>query len=153
MKNLLLNLLPRADLKQLEPHLKPMHFKQHQVLFKAEEEIRHVYFPTGAVISLVAPLSTGVVEAAMVGRDGVVGASAALNGKISLSRGIVQLEGDIIVCELEALKGVALQSPKFLSLLIRHEQTVYAQPRRKACRCRLSPRPGTNNQSSSLCAG
>jgi CRP-like cAMP-binding protein len=131
MKNLMLSLLSQDNLNQLG--LKTMRFKQHEVLFKAEEEIRHVYFPIGAVISLVATLSTGeMVEAAMVGIDGVVGASAALDGKISLSRGVVQLEGDIIVCELEALKSLALQNPKFLSLLIRHEQTVYAQAQQSA---------------------
>ena len=53
MKNLLLSLLSPADLKRLEPHLKPMRFEQHHVLFEADEPIHHVYFPTSAVVSLV----------------------------------------------------------------------------------------------------
>jgi len=133
MKNLLLSLLPPSDLKQLESHLKPARFEQHHVLFEADEQIRHVYFPTGAVISLVVTLSTGeTIEAAMVGHDGVVGASAALDGKISLSRGIVQLSGEMIVCNLEALRSVALENPRLLALLVRHEQTVYAQAQQSA---------------------
>jgi hypothetical protein len=32
-----------------------------------------------------------MIEAAMVGRDGVVGVSGSLDGKISLSRAIVQM--------------------------------------------------------------
>jgi hypothetical protein len=68
----------------------------------------------------------------MVGLDGVVGASAALDGKVALSRGIVQLGGEIVVCDIEALKSTALQSPKLLALLIRHEQTVYAQAQQSA---------------------
>ncbi|MDB5583504.1 MAG: Cyclic nucleotide-binding protein [Bradyrhizobium sp.] len=133
MKNLLLGRISPADLKLLEPHLKPASFKQHTILFQAEEEIRHVYFPTGAVVSLVVSLATGeMVEAAMVGRDGVVGASAALDGRVSLSRGIIQLAGDAIVCDIDGLKSVALKSPKLLSLLIRHEQTVYAQAQQSA---------------------
>src|SRR5438309_5139690 len=133
MKNLLLSLLPPSDLKQLESHLKPARFEQHHVLFEADEQIRHVYFPTGAVISLVVTLSTGeTIEAAMVGMDGVVGASAALDGKVSLRRGIVQLAGDAVMCELDALKSAALQSPRLLALLIRHEQTVYAQAQQSA---------------------
>jgi CRP-like cAMP-binding protein len=113
--------------------LKPAHFEQHHVLFEAGEEIDHVYFPINAIVSLVVTLSTGeMIEAAMVGRDGVVGASATLDGKISLSRGIIQLSGDIVVCEIEPLKSAALQSPKLLSLLIRHEQTVYAQAAQSA---------------------
>src|SRR5438105_12763925 len=133
MKNLLLSLLLPSDLKYLEPHLKPARFDQHHVLFEADEQIRHVYFPTSAVVSLVVTLSTGeMIEAAMVGRDGVVGASAALDGKMALSRGIIQLGGEIIVCDLDALKSIALESPKLLSLLIRHEQTVYAQAQQSA---------------------
>ena len=133
MKNLLLGLLSPSDLKLLTPHLKSVHFEQQHVLFEAEEQISHVYFPTGAVVSLVITLSTGeIIEAAMVGVDGVVGASAALDGKISLSRGIVQLGGEIVMCDTDALKSAALQSPKLLSLLIRHEQTVYAQAQQSA---------------------
>ncbi len=133
MKNLLLNQLSQDDFKRLEPYLKITSFKQHTVLFEAERVIQHVYFPTGGVVSLVVTLETGeMVEAAMVGSDGVVGASAALDGRISLSRGIVQLAGDIVVCSIDGLKSAALQSPTLLSLLIRHEQTVYAQAQQSA---------------------
>src|SRR6476660_8745064 len=50
--NNLLSLLSHSDLKHLTPHLKPAHFEQHRVLFEADEDIEHVYFPTGAVVSL-----------------------------------------------------------------------------------------------------
>jgi CRP-like cAMP-binding protein len=133
MNNQLLSLFSPSDSKLLTPYLKSAKFEQHHVLFEADEQIRHVYFPTGAVVSLVITLSTGeTVEAAMVGSDGVVGASAALDGKVSLSRGIIQLGGDMIVCDIEAVKRAALQSPELLSLLIRHEQTVYAQAQQSA---------------------
>jgi CRP-like cAMP-binding protein len=133
MKNLLLNQFSSDDFKRLEPYFKLTSFSQHSVLFEAEEEIKRVYFPSGAVISLVVALQSGdVVEAAMVGFDGVVGASAALDGRVSLSRGVVQLSGDMIVCSIDGLKSAALQSPKLLSLLVRHEQTVYAQAQQSA---------------------
>jgi CRP-like cAMP-binding protein len=133
MKNLLLSQLREDDFNSLEPYLKTIHFPQRTVLFEAEQEIKHVYFPTGAVVSLVVTLGTGdTVEAAMVGSDGVVGASAALDGRISLSRGIVQLAGDIVLCSVDGLRSAASQSPQLLSLLIRHEQTVYAQAQQSA---------------------
>ena len=59
MKNLLLRQLSQADLSRLQPHLKARHFKQHAVLFEAERPIKQVYFPTGAVVSLVVSLKTG----------------------------------------------------------------------------------------------
>jgi CRP-like cAMP-binding protein len=129
----LLSQLGQDDSNRLEPYLKDTPFAQHSVLFEAEQEIKRVYFPTSAVVSLVVMLESGdMVEAAMVGSDGVVGASAELDGHIFLSLGIVQLSGDIVVCSIDGLKSVALQSPKLLSLLIRHEQTVYAQAQQSA---------------------
>jgi len=103
--------------------------EQDKVLFEAGDTIDATYFPTSAVISIVVALSTGqVLEAAMVGRDGVVGASAALDGKMALSRAVIQLSGEaMMVCDLAGLRSAALQSQPLLSLLIRHEQTLYAQ--------------------------
>ena len=61
----------------------------------------------------------------MVGKDGVVGAAAALDSKNT--QAIVQLPGDALVCDAATFKGVAMQSGRLLSLLFRHEQAVYAQ--------------------------
>jgi hypothetical protein len=58
--------------------------------------------------------------------------SAAFDGRISLSRGIVRLAGDIVICSIDGLRSAAVQNPKLLSLLIRHEQTVYAQAQQSA---------------------
>jgi CRP-like cAMP-binding protein len=126
--NLLLASLSPGDLAALQPHLKLVHLKQEQVLFEAGDTIDATYFPTSAVISIVVVLSSGeVVEAAMVGRDGVIGAAAALDGKIALSRAVIQLSGEAMACSLAGFRGAAMQSQPFLSLLIRHEQALYAQ--------------------------
>jgi CRP-like cAMP-binding protein len=126
--NLLLASLSAADLKLLEPHLRPLELHQHKILFEAEHSISAVYFPYDAVVSLVVTLSTGeVIEAAMVGRDGVIGALAALDGRISLSRAVVQISGHGTMCDVEALKRATMQSATLQALMIRHEQVVYAQ--------------------------
>jgi CRP-like cAMP-binding protein len=132
-QNLLLASLSPSDMSSLQPHLKPVVLKQAKVLFESGDAVDAVYFPTDAVISLVVVLSTGeTIEAAMVGCDGVVAASAALDGKISLSRAIVQIGGSALMCDVNLLKKTALQSPSLLSLLIRHEQAVYAQAQQSA---------------------
>jgi CRP-like cAMP-binding protein len=131
--NLLLASLSPSDRAALQPHLKPTDLERPKILFEAGDVIKVVYFPTSAVVSLVVGLSTGeMVEAAMVGRDGVIGASSALDSKISLSRAIVQLSGTALTCEAGALKGAALQSTTLLSILIRHEQTLYSQAQQSA---------------------
>jgi CRP-like cAMP-binding protein len=68
-----------------------------------------------------------MIEGAMVGRDGVFGGAAALDGKISLTRAVVQLPGEAIACPIDALAGAAFQSVQLISALVRHEQTLYMQ--------------------------
>src|SRR3954466_4315315 len=131
--NLLLESLSPGDTASLQPHLKRVELAQQSVLYHEGGAIEAVYFPMDCIVSLVVGLSTGeMIEAAMVGRDGVVGAAAALDGKLSLSRAIVQLGGIAMVCEIDALRTVAMQSQSMLSLLIRHEQTVSAQAQQSA---------------------
>jgi CRP-like cAMP-binding protein len=131
--NLLLASLSESDRALLAPYLKTVSLQQQHILFEAGQGIDLVYFPVDAIVSLVVGLSSGeMVEAAMVGRDGMLGAGAALNGRISLSRAIVQLGGSALACEAGVLKTVALQNPGILSALIRNEQTVYAQAQQSA---------------------
>ena len=131
--NLLLASLSPSDTAALQPHLKFVHLEQQRILVEAGGSVEAIYFPTSAVVSIVASLSTGeLVEAAMIGRDGLIGASAALDGKISLSRMIVQLAGGAMMCSLGGLRSAAMQSQSLLSLLVRHEQAVYAQAQQSA---------------------
>ena len=132
-QNLLLASLSLSDMALLQPHLKLMQVKQHQVLFEAGGKVLTSYFPLTAIVSLVIGLSDGeTVEVAMVGCDGVVSASSALDGKTSLSKGVIQLAGEVLACEASILKDAALQSGTLLSVLIRHEQTMFAQAQQSA---------------------
>jgi CRP-like cAMP-binding protein len=132
-RNLLLASLSASDAAALQPHLKSVHLEHEKILFEPGQEIPFIYFPTGAIISLVATLSTGeMIEAAMVGKDGVVGASAALGGNVPANQGIVQLAGTALMCNVDALRSAALQSHTLLSALVRHEQTPYAQASQSA---------------------
>jgi CRP-like cAMP-binding protein len=133
LKNLLLASLPDAVLGQLNSHLRKANFPQGRILWESGDTVNEVVFPESMVVSLVVTLATGeIIEAAMVGRDGIVGASAALDGRISLSRAIAQISGDGLVCDADVLKRTAMQSEELHSLIIRHEQTVYAQAQQSA---------------------
>lgn len=116
--NLLLEALPDTERRVLDPHLKPVELHQHEVLFEIRDTIHDVYFPLDAVVSLVVPLSTGeTVETAMVGRDGLVGAAAALNGRLSLNRAIVQIGGSSLRCPLAQLKWIVQEHPYIRALV------------------------------------
>ena len=68
----------------------------------------------------------------MVGRDGVFNASSALDGQVSLNKGIVQLAGAASVIDVAPLRKIAAEFEPFRSLLIRHEQVLFAQSQQSA---------------------
>jgi CRP-like cAMP-binding protein len=128
LSNAILGSLGPGDVAALQPFLRKVHLEQKQILFEPGELVENVYFPIDAVVSLVVTLSDGdVTEAAMVGNDGVVGASSALDGKIAFSRAIVQLPGQAAICDAGRFKNAVLQSHSLISTIIRHEQAVFGQ--------------------------
>ena len=131
--NLLLASLSDSDMKLLLPHLKLIQVEQHQLLFEPGDKILNTYFPLTAIVSLVVLLSSGQsIEAAMVGRDGVVSATAALDGRLAVNRGVVQLAGELMACDSNELKAAAKQSDTLMSLLLRHEQALFSQAQQSA---------------------
>lgn len=131
--NFLLQTFSNAERQALAPHLRQKDVPQHDILFDARDLVTHVYFPFDLVVSLVVPLSTGeIIETAMVGRDGVIGAGAALNGRVSLNRGVVQIGGRCLACAIEPLRGVLKDHPRIRSVLGAHEQALFAQAQQSA---------------------
>ncbi len=125
--------MPQQERQALTALLKQTELKQHAVLFDVHEAVNQIYFPTTAVVSLVVPLSTGeIVETAMVGRDSVIGGGAALNGRVSLNRGVVQLGGECLACTADALTALLKDHPAIRSLLGAHEQALFAQAQQSA---------------------
>ena len=61
-----------------------------------------------------------LVESAMVGRDGVIAASPALDSRMSLTRAVVHVAGSSLSCEAVMFKEAVLESPTLLSAMIRH---------------------------------
>jgi CRP-like cAMP-binding protein len=112
--NHLLAALPAAAFELLRPHLETIELVQEDVLVAAGDQLARVFFPHNGVISLVVSLAGGgTVEVAMIGRDSIFGASAALDGKISLTDAIVQLPGTASTLEVGILRSAAEQSIAF----------------------------------------
>ena len=64
------------------------------ILHLSGSTIRHIYFPTSGIISLLAVTQAGEqIETAIVGREGVVGASVAIFGRLALGQATVQIAG------------------------------------------------------------
>jgi CRP-like cAMP-binding protein len=131
--NKLLAALPETSFAAVEPHLKTIDLVHGSVLAEDENEVRAVYFPQSGVISLVVELDFGeMIETAMIGRDGVLNASSALDGKISLNKAIVQLAGVASVIEVNRFREIANEFEPIRNLIIRHEQVIFAQAQQSA---------------------
>ena len=131
--NRLLASLPANAFSAISPHLKIVELKFGEVVAEAGSPIRQVYFPYSGVISLVVELDVGaMIETAMVGRDGVLNAAPALDGKVSLNKGIVQSAGSAGTIEVNRFRRLANEFEPFRSLLIRHEQVLFAQSQQSA---------------------
>ena len=131
--NRLLAGLAKADFALLQPHLKPFELKQEAILLKSGDAVDKVYFPHSEIISLVIELSEGLaIEAAMIGRDSMLGATSAMDGQVSLNTAIVQLGGTCETLEVSRFRKAAKHSLPLRTALLRHEQVLFAQAQQSA---------------------
>jgi CRP-like cAMP-binding protein len=131
--NHFLSQLSHDDFELLRPHLRDGPLVHKTVLAKTDETMSRAYFPHSGVISLVVSLAGGeMVEIAMIGRDSVLGAMAALDDRVSLNEAIVQLPGTASTVESAILGKAAAQSASLRALLSRHEEFAFAQAQQSA---------------------
>jgi CRP-like cAMP-binding protein len=119
--NQLLSLITAAKLARLEPALEEVDLARDQVLFQVGEPLGEVYFPHSGVISLqILDSDGGMVEAATIGDEGVVGLGGLLSGDISHTKQVVQLPGRAARLSREALLHALSQSPSLRDLMTSH---------------------------------
>ena len=123
--NLLLQLLPPPLLARLNTYLEPVHLERKEVLFRAQEPVRVVYFPDCAVISFVSRLETGeTLEVGMVGRDGFA-ATGVFPGITTMTcDGIVQIPGLARRMSADVLRREMQANEELHSILCRFAQTL-----------------------------
>jgi CRP-like cAMP-binding protein len=132
-RNRLLASLPPNVFAAVESHLRPVSLAFGDVIAETERPIEQVYFPYSGVVSLVVDMDVGhMIETAMVGRDGVVNGTSALDGRTSLHRAIIQVPGEAATIRPDALRQLATQFEPLHAILIRHEQVLLAQAQQSA---------------------
>jgi len=132
-QNLILNVLPQNIFAAMEPHLRDVTLAFGDVVAETGDAVSNVYFPFTGVVSLVVEMKVGeMIETAMVGRDGVANGTSALDGKVSLHKGIVQVAGAAVIINPDVLRKLAHEFGPLQSLLIRHEQVLLAQAQQSA---------------------
>jgi CRP-like cAMP-binding protein len=92
--NRLLAALPAKDYRRLQARLAPVTLTFGEVLYDPGKPIRHVYFPSDALVSLLTKIDGHMaLEIGLVGREGMLGIPVALGLKDSPVRALVQGTG------------------------------------------------------------
>jgi CRP-like cAMP-binding protein len=127
--NQFLKLLPAAAREAIEPWLEQVELSQGESLFEPGDDLSHAYFPLGGlVVSLILPMSDGrALEAATIGREGVVGGNVSLGYKPAHARGLVQLPGQAARIPLPHLEAAKRAVPTLHDLFARYTDCLTAQ--------------------------
>jgi CRP-like cAMP-binding protein len=120
--------LPAADLERLLPHLKLVPLVLGEVLYESGIALRHVYFPTNSIISLLYVMADGAsAEIAVVGNEGVIGVSLFMGGETTPSRAVVQSAGYAYRLTGALLKEEFVRGGAMQHLLLRYTQALITQ--------------------------
>lgn len=127
-QNDLLAALPGDVRQRLFSHLEPITLPIGQVLYESGETMRHVYFPTDSIISLLNVMESGAsAEICVVGNEGMVGISLFMGGESTPSRAVVQRAGHAYRLQGQRLKDEFNRHGELLVLMLRYTQTLITQ--------------------------
>ncbi|HEX3560627.1 MAG TPA: Crp/Fnr family transcriptional regulator [Pyrinomonadaceae bacterium] len=125
--NSLLAALSGEDCERLAPHLEPVTLGLSQVLFRPEDRLRHVHFPTTSIVSLLTSLEDGSgMEVGLVGREGMVGISAFLGGA-ETKIATVQAAGEGFRLEVGKLQAEFARGGALQGALLRYTHALMIQ--------------------------
>lgn len=92
--NHLLAALPAEVQGRLFPGLEPVELPYGEVLYESGSDMRHVYFPTEGIVSLLYVMESGAsAEVAVVGNEGFIGMALLMGAASTPSRAVVQSAG------------------------------------------------------------
>lgn len=133
LANKLLVALPADSFARLLPHVEPVFLAAGNDVYKLGEEIHHVYFPENAVVSHLHVLEDGSsVEAALMGREGIVGLSALFNAHPSSHWMQVAVAGSALRVRTEVVRNQFARGGALQRLVLSYANDLLAQLSQRA---------------------
>jgi CRP-like cAMP-binding protein len=127
-KNQLLGAFEPSARARLLSHMRPAPFKLGAVVCEAGGLLKHAYFPEGCVLSLLTVLENGAtIECANIGREGAFGLFAAMYSRTSFNQCVVQMQGPMLRCPIEALRAEFEKSEHIRDLFVSYSETLLSQ--------------------------
>lgn len=127
-QNHLLAALPTDIYERITPMLEFVAMPLGQALYESGGILRHVYFPTTSIVSLLYVLESGAsAEIAVVGNEGILGISLFMGGETTPSRAVVQSAGFGYRLRASLLKEEFNRAGPMMHLLLRYTQALITQ--------------------------
>jgi CRP-like cAMP-binding protein len=127
-QNHLLATLIESGCERLQSQLELVHLTQGDVLYESDSRLRHAYFPTTSIVSLLSVMEDGASdEIAFVGNEGVVGVPLFMGGETTPSRAVVRSAGYAFRMQGQVLQDEFKRSSSLQHLLLRYTQALLTQ--------------------------
>ncbi len=127
-QNNVLAALEPAARDRLYPHLQLVAMPLGRVLYESGDTLRHVYFPTDCIVSLLYVMEDGAsAEISVVGNEGLIGIALFMGGETTPSRAIVQSAGHAYRLIGQVLKDEFHRNGRMQLQLLRYTQALITQ--------------------------
>ena len=141
--NRILNALTSSEFEALSPHLDPVNLSLGETLYRPEEPVTHVYFPSRGTVSLVSTFEDGeTVEVGMVGNEGMFGVNVFLGSVTTPLLAQVQLPGEGLRMQADVLRREFQKGGQLQDILLRYTQAFITQIAQTAACNRAHPIDG-----------
>jgi CRP-like cAMP-binding protein len=132
-ENRLLKRLSADELARLQHELKIVPLTTGSVLHRPGASIEHVYFPLAGMVSMLTVMRSGeAIETAIIGNNGVVGASVGNGGSQAAGEAVVQMTGSAWQIPTAKFLEFHRESTPFRMLINRFEHVILLQAQQSA---------------------
>jgi len=133
-----LALLAPSDVAWVATQIEPVELDIGQLIARAGEPFRHVYFPETAVLSIISRMADGTaVEVGTVGNEGMAGVGVFLGADVSVNETVAQIPGTAGRIESTRFVDGAATRPELRRLLNRYTEAYLTQVAQTAACNRL----------------
>ena len=127
-QNQILAALSEQELLNWQSNLEPVDLARGQILYECAGAVKHIYFPTTSIVSLMCNTAEGgSCEIAMVGNDGAVGISIFMGEDTVAHSAVAQSEGRGFRMKASVMKTAFDQSRDVQLLMLRYTQSLITQ--------------------------
>lgn len=133
LKNHLLASLPKAEFDRLAEHLELVELKTGDTVYESHGTLKHVYFPTTAIVSLRYEMESGdTATIAVIGNEAILGIALFMGGATTPNHAVVQCGGYAYRLKSELLNKEFNRAGPVLRLLLRYTQALLTQMQQTA---------------------